>query len=135
MQHRRAAQRRLTAGTNRRPMLDDYVGLGHHPKRLAAMAQLPTGFLAARASQALRFTCEPVARQRVVTFVAVLGPLCFQLLHPSEQLRHLLAQHRQFAHLRSQRAFSTSNRAIRASGVLPLGYTCCTSLSDLLRES
>src|SRR5262249_7969204 len=32
-------------------------------------------------------------------------------------------------------AFSASNWAIRASGVMPLGYTCCASLPDLLRES
>jgi len=84
-------------------MLDHGIGRRHQMQRLAVVPQLPARFLAARFAQALRLAPQPIAGGRFAPVVAVLGALCLQLPHPRQQHRHLLAQHRQFAHLRLQR--------------------------------
>src|SRR5258706_14513353 len=65
-------QGRLAGGADARTMLHHRVRHGHQPQRLAPVAQLPSGLLAAAPPQTLRLASQAVARRR---FAELLSPL------------------------------------------------------------
>lgn len=75
-------QHGLAACAARRPLLHHRVGLlrRHQVQRRPVMAHLAAGLLATLAPQALGLPCEPVARRRFATVVAILGEAPLQLL-------------------------------------------------------
>ena len=73
-------------------MLLHRVGEGRQPQGVAAVADLPTRFLAAPAPQTLRFPGESVAGRRLTAVVAILRQPGLQVLHLRHQQAHLLAQ-------------------------------------------
>src|SRR5690349_10696695 len=61
--------------------------------------QLPARLLAARLPQALGLALESIIGGRLGAIAAVFGQSCAQLLDLGRQRHHLLAQHRELAHL------------------------------------
>ena len=72
-------------------MFHHLVGRAHQPQRLPRVPQLPTRLLATPLALAARpLAPQRIGRGRFAAVVAVFGQPRFQLLHPCEQLRHLL---------------------------------------------
>jgi hypothetical protein len=115
--HRRLIERRLALHADHRPMLHHRVRRRHQVQRLAAMAQLPAGILAAASPQALRLGARPVARRRLAAVVAVLRQPCAQLGVLRCELLHL---RRQLGNLRFQGGDFFVKRSSREEASLPL---------------